>query len=85
MAIMHNEKEPHGIYFLRENSERDCERREYRERRQEYHDSLLCLRDDKRNETERLASLNEVIVMAEDDIATKEAHVEVLEAVISSG
>ncbi|GJS72229.1 hypothetical protein Tco_0705070 [Tanacetum coccineum] len=38
-------------------------------------DSLMCLRDDKRVESEKLSLLNEMIAMVEKDIATKESHV----------
>ncbi|GJR07785.1 hypothetical protein Tco_0790437 [Tanacetum coccineum] len=41
----------------------------------ELFDSLICLRDDKRVESEKLSLLNEMIAMVEEDIATKEAHV----------
>ncbi|GKD49641.1 hypothetical protein Tco_1278617 [Tanacetum coccineum] len=41
----------------------------------ELFDSLMCLRDDKRVESEKLLLLNEMIDMVEEDIATKEAYV----------
>nr|GEY67744.1 hypothetical protein [Tanacetum cinerariifolium]GEY68270.1 hypothetical protein [Tanacetum cinerariifolium] len=41
----------------------------------ELFDSLICLRDDKRVESEKLLLLNEMIALVEEDIATKEAHV----------
>nr|GEX12859.1 hypothetical protein [Tanacetum cinerariifolium] len=41
----------------------------------ELFDSLMCLRDHKRVESEKLSLLNEMISMVEEDIATKEAHV----------
>ncbi|GKE43508.1 hypothetical protein Tco_1470792 [Tanacetum coccineum] len=41
----------------------------------ELFDSLMCLRDDKRVESEKLSLLNEMIAMVKEDIATKEAHV----------
>ncbi|GJU62883.1 hypothetical protein Tco_1244718 [Tanacetum coccineum] len=41
----------------------------------ELFDSIMCLRDDKRVESEKLLLLNEMIAMVEEDIATKEAHV----------
>nr|GEZ01557.1 hypothetical protein [Tanacetum cinerariifolium] len=41
----------------------------------ELFDNLMCLRDDKRVESEKLSLLNEMIALVEEDIATKEAHV----------
>ncbi|GJR46869.1 aminotransferase-like mobile domain-containing protein [Tanacetum coccineum] len=37
-------------------------------------DSLMCLRDDQRDENSRLMALNDVIAKAEEKISTKEAH-----------
>nr|GEX85179.1 hypothetical protein [Tanacetum cinerariifolium] len=44
-------------------------------RMQDLFDSIMCLRDDKRVENEKLSLLNEMITMVEEDITTKEAHV----------
>nr|GEX71955.1 hypothetical protein [Tanacetum cinerariifolium] len=41
----------------------------------ELFDSLMCLRDDKRVESEKLLLLKEMIALVKEDIATKEAHV----------
>nr|GEZ74299.1 hypothetical protein [Tanacetum cinerariifolium] len=41
----------------------------------EIFDSLMCLRDDKRVESEKLSLLDEMIAMVEEDIAIKETHV----------
>nr|GEV89222.1 hypothetical protein [Tanacetum cinerariifolium] len=41
----------------------------------ELFDSLMCLRDDKRVESENLSLLNEMIALVGEDIATKEVHV----------
>ncbi|GKC65198.1 hypothetical protein Tco_1097796 [Tanacetum coccineum] len=41
----------------------------------ELFDTLMCLRDDKRLESDKLSLLNEMIAMVEEDIANKEAHV----------
>nr|GFA62915.1 hypothetical protein [Tanacetum cinerariifolium] len=49
--------------------------RRFLKRIRELFHSLMCLRDDKRVESEKLLFLNEMIAMVEEDIATKEAHV----------
>ncbi|GKB13015.1 hypothetical protein Tco_0846938 [Tanacetum coccineum] len=41
----------------------------------ELFDTLMCLRDDKRVESDNLLLLNEMIAIVEEDIANKEAHV----------
>nr|GFA32360.1 hypothetical protein [Tanacetum cinerariifolium]GFB40488.1 hypothetical protein [Tanacetum cinerariifolium] len=52
---------------------------------EDVYDSLMCLRDDKRAENDKLMLLNEVIIAAEEDIGRKEAHVEIIKVAISSG
>ncbi|GJS42898.1 hypothetical protein Tco_0567941 [Tanacetum coccineum] len=51
---------------------------------EEVYDSLMCLRDDKRAENDKLMALNELIAEAEEDISKKETHIEILDAAISS-
>ncbi|GKB53255.1 hypothetical protein Tco_0904008 [Tanacetum coccineum] len=46
----------------------------------EVFDTLMCLRDDQQDENNRLIALNDVIVEAKEKFATKEAHVEIMEA-----
>ncbi|GKC28705.1 hypothetical protein Tco_1035999 [Tanacetum coccineum] len=41
-------------------------------------DTLMCLRDDIRDENTKLVGLNDVIAQAEDKIATKEGHVKIM-------
>ncbi|GJS24315.1 hypothetical protein Tco_0452947 [Tanacetum coccineum] len=43
-------------------------------------DTLMCLKDDIRDENTKLMGLNEAIAPAEDKIATKEGHVKIIEA-----
>nr|GEU66376.1 hypothetical protein [Tanacetum cinerariifolium] len=50
------------------------------EDQEEVFDTLMCLRDDIRDENRKLLELNDVIVEAEERIATKEAHVEIMKA-----
>ncbi|GJY02435.1 hypothetical protein Tco_0360587 [Tanacetum coccineum] len=49
----------------------------------EVYDSIICLRDGKRAENNKLMALNELIAETEEDISTKEAHVEIMEATIN--
>ncbi|GKB64259.1 hypothetical protein Tco_0920445 [Tanacetum coccineum] len=51
---------------------------------EEVYDSLMCLRDDKRAEHDKLMALNKLIAKAEEDISRKETHIEILDAAISS-
>ncbi|GJR68868.1 hypothetical protein Tco_0014933 [Tanacetum coccineum] len=43
-------------------------------------DTLMCLRDDIRDENTKLIGLNDAIAQAEDKIATKEGHVKIMQA-----
>ncbi|GKB45969.1 hypothetical protein Tco_0896722 [Tanacetum coccineum] len=43
-------------------------------------DTLMCLRDDIRDENTKLMGLNDVIAQAEDKKSTKEAHVKIMQA-----
>ncbi|GJZ76469.1 hypothetical protein Tco_0641141 [Tanacetum coccineum] len=52
---------------------------------EEVYGSLMCLRDGKHAKNNKLMALNELIDEAEEDINTKEAHVEIIEAAINSG
>ncbi|GJU58867.1 hypothetical protein Tco_1236633 [Tanacetum coccineum] len=49
---------------------------------EEYYDSLMCLRDSRRMGNDKLMGLNEMIYEAEEEINTKEAHLEIMEATI---
>ncbi|GKD40880.1 hypothetical protein Tco_1261087 [Tanacetum coccineum] len=51
---------------------------------EEVYDSLMCLRDDKRAEHNKLMALNELIAKAEEDISRKETHIEIMDVTISS-
>ncbi|GJS54652.1 hypothetical protein Tco_0628014 [Tanacetum coccineum] len=43
-------------------------------------DTLMCLRDDIRDEYTKMMGLNDAIAQAEDKIATKEGHVKIMQA-----
>nr|GEY91322.1 hypothetical protein [Tanacetum cinerariifolium] len=43
-------------------------------------DTLMCLRDDIRDENTKLIGLNDAISQVEDKIATKEGHVKIMQA-----
>ncbi|GJV28216.1 hypothetical protein Tco_1384664 [Tanacetum coccineum] len=43
-------------------------------------DTLMCLRDDIRDENTKLMGLNDAIAQAEDKVATKEGHVKIMQA-----
>nr|GEX92860.1 hypothetical protein [Tanacetum cinerariifolium] len=49
----------------------------------EVYDSLMCLRDDKRAENNKLMVLNEVIVEALEDIVVKESHLEIMDEAVN--
>ncbi|GKD16525.1 hypothetical protein Tco_1205683 [Tanacetum coccineum] len=46
----------------------------------EVYDTLMYLRDDKRGENTKLMGLNDLITQAEEEIESKEAHVEMIDA-----
>ncbi|GJS04494.1 hypothetical protein Tco_0321002 [Tanacetum coccineum] len=50
----------------------------------EVYDSLMCLRESKRAENNKLLGLNELIDEAEEDITVKEGYLEIMEAAINS-
>ncbi|GJY31647.1 hypothetical protein Tco_0415142 [Tanacetum coccineum] len=54
---------------------------EVMEDREEVYDSLMSLRDARRGENNKLMALNDLIAEAEEEIETKEAHVEIMDAV----
>ncbi|GKE49141.1 hypothetical protein Tco_1480399 [Tanacetum coccineum] len=47
-------------------------------------DSLMCLRDSRRMGNGKLIGLNESIIVAEEEISTLEAHLEITDAAINS-
>ncbi|GJZ63617.1 hypothetical protein Tco_0620038 [Tanacetum coccineum] len=51
----------------------------------EVYDTLMYLRDDKRGENTKLMGLNDLITQAEEEIESKEAHVEMIDAASNSG
>ncbi|GJR79580.1 hypothetical protein Tco_0150365 [Tanacetum coccineum] len=50
----------------------------------EVYDSLMCLRDDRRAENNKLMVLNEVIAEVLEDIVVKESHLEIMDATINN-
>ncbi|GJY16888.1 hypothetical protein Tco_0387310 [Tanacetum coccineum] len=50
----------------------------------EVYDTLMCLRDDRRTEDNKLMALNDLIAKAEEDISVKERHLEIMNAAINS-
>ncbi|GKC31824.1 hypothetical protein Tco_1039118 [Tanacetum coccineum] len=53
-------------------------------RTEEVFDSLMCLRDSRRIANDKLLGLNDMIAEAGEEISTKEAHVEIMDAAIKS-
>nr|GFB21792.1 hypothetical protein [Tanacetum cinerariifolium] len=51
----------------------------------EVFDTLMCLRDDVRDEQDRLGTLNDCMTQAEEQIKIKEEHVNVMEAEANDG
>nr|GEW01963.1 hypothetical protein [Tanacetum cinerariifolium] len=51
----------------------------------EVYDSLMCLRDDRRDENNKLMGLNELIAEVEELIAMKESHLERMDDASNSG
>ncbi|GJT99506.1 hypothetical protein Tco_1109845 [Tanacetum coccineum] len=49
---------------------------------EEVFDSLMCLRDNRRIANDKLLGLNDMIAEAGEEISTKEAHVEIMDAAI---
>ncbi|GJV80371.1 hypothetical protein Tco_1516241 [Tanacetum coccineum] len=54
------------------------------EDQEEVYDNFMCLKDGKRGENNKLMALNELIAEAEEEIETKEAHVEIMDAASNS-
>nr|GEU80537.1 hypothetical protein [Tanacetum cinerariifolium] len=50
---------------------------------EEYYDSLRSLRDSRRIGNDKLMGLNELFAKAEEDIGTREGHLEIKEAIIN--
>ncbi|GJS04415.1 hypothetical protein Tco_0320923 [Tanacetum coccineum] len=50
----------------------------------EVYDTLMCLRDDRCAEDNKLMALNDLIAEAEEDISVKERHLEIMNAAINS-
>ncbi|GJX79170.1 hypothetical protein Tco_0327319 [Tanacetum coccineum] len=51
----------------------------------EVYDMLMCLKDDKVVENNKLVGLNDLITYVEEDSEAKEAHVEIMEGESNSG
>ncbi|GKA52183.1 hypothetical protein Tco_0745379 [Tanacetum coccineum] len=51
----------------------------------EVYDTLMSLRDDRRGENIKLIGLNDLITQAEEEIESKEAHVEIMDVASNSG